>query len=120
MCSFDGCGRDTRAKGLCIAHYNQQNRGETLRPLRPHVQTNLKKVVTYYSAHTRVLVAKGPAKGYPCVDNCGKDALDWSLRKTATVVVDDRGRKYSLNPEDYEPRCRSCHMIYDESGGNPR
>lgn len=27
LCDVDGCGRKHRARGLCAAHYNQQNRG---------------------------------------------------------------------------------------------
>lgn len=34
MCAFDGCGRPIAYKGLCSAHYNQQVRGETLRPVQ--------------------------------------------------------------------------------------
>lgn len=33
-CSFDGCGRPVRAKGLCNPHYIQQERGKTLTPIR--------------------------------------------------------------------------------------
>lgn len=33
-CSFDGCLRKHRAKGLCRAHYNQQAKGKDLTPLR--------------------------------------------------------------------------------------
>ena len=34
-CSFEGCGRDVRSKGLCTGHYAQQSRGRQLTPLRP-------------------------------------------------------------------------------------
>lgn len=33
-CSFDGCGNDRHARGLCGAHYMQRRRGEDLRPLK--------------------------------------------------------------------------------------
>ena len=33
-CSFDGCGKPVRAKGLCIGHWKQQHKGQQLRPLR--------------------------------------------------------------------------------------
>ncbi len=33
ICSFEGCGRKKRAKGLCSSHYNMMTRGEELRPL---------------------------------------------------------------------------------------
>jgi hypothetical protein len=34
-CSFPGCNRAHRARGLCRSHYGQQSRGEALRPLGP-------------------------------------------------------------------------------------
>lgn len=33
-CSFDGCERPSRSRALCKAHYEQQRRGEPLRPVR--------------------------------------------------------------------------------------
>ena len=33
-CSFDGCGRPVRAKGLCNPHYIQQERGKSFTPIR--------------------------------------------------------------------------------------
>lgn len=33
-CSFPGCDKHTRAKGLCDGHYQQRLRGQELRPLR--------------------------------------------------------------------------------------
>jgi len=32
-CGFPGCGRRTRAMGLCQTHYKQQLRGEELKPI---------------------------------------------------------------------------------------
>jgi hypothetical protein len=34
ICSFEGCGRKHQAKGLCVAHWNQQRRVGKLSPLR--------------------------------------------------------------------------------------
>jgi hypothetical protein len=33
-CSFEGCGRKVKARGLCEPHYNQFRRGKELKPLR--------------------------------------------------------------------------------------
>jgi hypothetical protein len=32
-CTYPPCGRDAKARGLCMGHYRQQNRGNPLRPL---------------------------------------------------------------------------------------
>lgn len=34
-CTFDGCDKPSRAKGLCGSHYKQQRKGQELRPLQP-------------------------------------------------------------------------------------
>lgn len=34
-CSFPGCERPFRAKGLCSSHYRQRSHGQTLRPIQP-------------------------------------------------------------------------------------
>ena len=52
--------------------------------------------------HGRIVQLKGKASKYKCID-CGKQARDWS----------NIDHKYSLNPDDYLPRCRSCHRHYD-------
>lgn len=36
-CAFEGCDRLIRARGLCAAHWTQQNRGQELRPLRSQI-----------------------------------------------------------------------------------
>ena len=53
--------------------------------------------------HKRLYREMGKASNYKCVD-CGKKAKDWSLKK---------GKKYSDSFDDYEPRCRKCHIKYD-------
>jgi hypothetical protein len=32
-CSFEGCDHEARARGFCVGHYSQQQRGQPLRPL---------------------------------------------------------------------------------------
>lgn len=58
--------------------------------------------------HKRLHRKHGPAKNHLCVD-CGEQALDWSLKF---------GHEYSDNIKDYEPRCRRCHVIYDDKNNN--
>jgi len=57
----------------------------------------------YFGRHGRVKEVRGPAKNYLCVDGCGRQALDWSQIRRTT----------GQEPEDYKPRCRSCHHGYD-------
>lgn len=61
-------------------------------------------MVGYRQAHRRVEKAKGPAKSHTCA--CGKPARQWAYRAS-----DPTG--YSLNPDDYEAMCVSCHMKVD-------
>lgn len=35
-CAFEGCGRQRKAKGLCISHWRQQHQGSELTPLKPY------------------------------------------------------------------------------------
>lgn len=68
--------------------------------------------LTYKGMHLRVKRHRGRASQNPCVD-CGASAADWSCRHDAGHTVDDAGRYYSLNVEDYDPRCKACHARYD-------
>lgn len=36
-CTFDGCGKPHMARGLCNGHWQQQRRGQELRPLRSQI-----------------------------------------------------------------------------------
>jgi hypothetical protein len=69
---------------------------------------------TYGSVHRGIRVNMGSAKGLTCVD-CGNLAYDWSLKKEADNLVFDANWPgwFSVEVDDYEPRCRSCHISYD-------
>lgn len=56
----------------------------------------------YRTLHHRVELLYGKAASHVCVD-CGKVANDWSHRHETDPVI----------PENYDPRCRSCHLKYD-------
>ena len=58
----------------------------------------------YQTIHKQIVKLKGLAKTYKCID-CGKEAKHWS----------NINHLYSLNPDDYQPRCASCHKLYDIS-----
>lgn len=72
--------------------------------------------VKYAAAHIRVQVAKGAAAEHACVD-CGLGASDWSYEggdlDELVEIINGYPRRYSLDPDRYQPRCRSCHRIKD-------
>jgi len=79
-------------------------------------------MVAYIGAHTRVHRERGKAKYFACVD-CGGPARDWSYDHTDPDEVTGQhvtgsGRTttatYSLKPEHYSPRCKSCHSKFDQ------
>ena len=62
------------------------------RTLTPNIQT----------IHDRLIKVRGAAILHPCVD-CGGIAMDWSKKHNTDGTFS----------EDYDPRCRHCHMVYD-------
>ena len=58
----------------------------------------------YAQRHRRVRLARGSASQFPCVDGCGRLAVEWSqIHGTDGLDVDAH----------YEPRCKLCHSRYD-------
>lgn len=67
---------------------------------------------SYTAVHLRLRVERGPARSHPCVD-CGEVAHDWSYNgRDENCVRSPRG-VYSVNLDNYDPRCRCCHRQYD-------
>ena len=58
--------------------------------------------LAYRKRHRDVRRARGRADEFYCTD-CPEIARDWSQ------IHDTTGE----DPFDYEPRCRSCHSVYD-------
>jgi len=104
------CGCLWREKALAAAH-----------------RASRKQMVTYGGAHNRVHRERGRAKNHPCWD-CGQPAFDWSYNHEdpdeVEGIVTMRGRDflmpYSLKPEFYVPRCRTCHSAFDRRHLNTR
>lgn len=68
----------------------------------------------YKLAHGRVKSRYGAARNWFCAF-CGLRAEDWALDNEAPDVQrDDKGRAYSLNPDDYVSLCQRCHRAYDQ------
>lgn len=94
------------------------SRPDDLGPVEP-----VKEVVGYFQAHKRVKAAKGgPASAFDCVD-CGGQAKHWALKHDAVDLLTEtlpRRHKdavvsYSLNPDDYEPKCITDHLNGDRA-----
>ena len=77
--------------------------------------------VKYNGAHKRVYRERGPASTYRCAV-CGERAAEWSYSGTDPLEVAElpdpspfprRPRRYSVNPDHYEPLCRRCHNDRD-------
>lgn len=70
--------------------------------------------VGYWGAHQRLEADRGRASSHPCVD-CGTAAAHWSYSNAgADERRDERsGLAYSLDQDDYEPRCAACHGRFD-------
>lgn len=69
----------------------------------------------YEAAHWRVKNIHGSARYNTCVD-CGENAHDWSYDglDPNEQQCPDNGCWYSLEPNHYQSRCRSCHRQYDK------
>lgn len=120
MCSVGGCDREARQRGWCMAHYQRwYATGE--KPTGPiEDQWRRHEWVSYSGMHARLKRESGFACDLPCID-CGNPAADWSYDhrdpEELIYVRNGRPRPYSLDPERYDPRCKSCHIEFDRVFG---
>ena len=74
--------------------------------------TSQRETLSYSGAHRRVYRTRGPASEHLCP--CGAKAGHWSYTGGAPDErTDERGRRFSGDPAEYEPRCVSCHKQAD-------
>jgi hypothetical protein len=74
---------------------------------------------TYHGAHERVRRSRGLASEWFCTDcPTPTSAAEWSYDglDPDDLTEPANGRKYSANPDHYQPRCVPCHRQHD---GNP-
>lgn len=108
------CEKPAVARGFCQTHYSAWYRANVTN-VQPR---NYQEIVGYVTAHQRLQRRFGRASTYTC--DCGQPAEDWALLSLEADVLykqinlRDRGRIYSLNPEDYTPMCAECHRAYDK------
>lgn len=127
-CSVDGCLRDATSRGMCGMHYLRILRKGTLeitpRSGPGHQRWSDRDSLTYDAAHDRVKRSRGPASSHACAQ-CEGPAEDWAYQHMADdPLIDDIGRPYSDDLDDYAPMCRACHRALDmqvshrQQGGN--
>ncbi len=111
LCSAEDCDSPVHARGLCPKHYYRlrvNGDASKTQKMGPKPRNDL----TYPGAHQRVYAAKGRASDNSC--KCGEPAEDWAYDgQDPQELTDPQGRSYSLDPEHYEPLCRTCHKNED-------
>lgn len=80
-------------------------------------RANRRSHVSYSRAHRRVYETRGNPGAHTCVD-CDRVAEEWSYTHGSDDERVDHNHcgsavVYSLNPDDYSPRCKSCHRAAD-------
>lgn len=111
VCIEEGCTRKVRCRDRCSTHYNAFM-GYQPKPKARGRGRGKKEMIGYRAAHLRVEAVKGKAKTHSCVD-CGGQARDWSLDPNAVHTYEDGDKVWSMNIEDYAPRCIPCHRDLD-------
>jgi len=107
-CTVPDCAERHVARGYCRPHYVRWRRHGD-----PHAEVpvahRVRGAVSYWSTHQRVRAQRGPATAQRCAQ-CHAPAAVWSYDGTDPDERTDstRGRRYSLDPGRYRPRCRSC------------
>lgn len=119
LCSLDDCDLTTHARGYCHKHWRRFMKhgdphaiGDTGRPLSGANPTHA-------AIHKRLSRRRGPASSFTCVD-CGKRARDWSYDGLDLNQLESPQGPYSTDLSHYQPRCVSCHRLYDRAGNRPR
>jgi hypothetical protein len=88
---------------LCGRHFAEKRKCEIGCNCKKHLNGPWTgDAASYMARHKRLHKARGSAKDHQCVD-CKSQAIDWSQKHGTT----------GLDFDDYEPRCRSCHKLYD-------
>lgn len=127
-CKIGRCEKPIRSTGspYCEMHYGRIRFGGTPGEAESRVGRSGERHhhwagdnITYRTAHTRVHKARGAAATYQCID-CGKQAQQWSYNHLSDkeqwgLTSNGYYLPYSADVEAYDPRCISCHQIFDEA-----
>lgn len=103
------CGGPHLARGFCATHYSRWHKNGDPGPVEIR-----REATSYTGAHARIVRLYGRAADHACVD-CGDCAEEWSYdHECSNERHDDVRGPYSMNPERYDPRCKSCHRRFDD------
>jgi hypothetical protein len=108
LCEIDGCDRKHFSSGCCEMHYRRMARTGVPGPPEKMRDFVLGVITSYSAAHAKLIRDRGPASQFPCID-CGEQAEEWSYRYNEPGEF-----AWSTDPDDYDPRCRSCHRKFDK------
>lgn len=71
--------------------------------------------VTYGGVHQRVKRDRGLPDTHRCID-CDGQAMDWSYdHEDPDELISPKGMPFSTHIENYQPRCRPCHRLFDNA-----
>lgn len=119
QCMVAGCANPVRHRGVCTKHYSFLRRYGLTELLRITPDWRPRRRGTnhpmwsgdeagYHAVHARLRKERGKAREHLCA--CGKQAKHWAYKHGS-----GNGLKYSLDMNDYEPMCVSCHRKLDQN-----
>lgn len=79
------------------------------RPKRPRRDPDQ---VGYDAVHARLRRSKGLATNYLCIA-CDRQAAEWAYDQADPAERRDKNGTFSLDPDRYNPMCRTCHRALD-------
>lgn len=123
-CTVDGCMSPQHARELCNKHYKRWAKHGDANHVERITGRPLKGLApTWAAIHKRLARTRGSAERFSCVD-CGGIAQEWSYDGSDPDELIGRSGKsnvsYSLDLNHYQPRCISCHRIFDGAGNRDR
>jgi len=109
VCKIVKCDRELYGLDRCRGHYERWVRFGNDFPDVSIRRGARFGIPGYGAALAAVRAARGPASGQVCAA-CGARAQSWCYDRgdPAELVESGRGRRYSLDPARYVPRCRRC------------
>ena len=117
-CTIADCARRHKGRGYCNLHLKRLRKHGDTETIGQSGRPPKGELPTWDALHHRLARARGKAADHLCVD-CGKNAREWSYNGSDSeqLVGSDHGffMAYSLNLLNYEPRCTSCHRLFDNA-----